>query len=70
MYSVSGSKAVTDEIQVTVFAKVESFLNARPLTYVCSDPDDIESLTPNQFLLGRPKMNTPVGIFEVTAPST
>ena len=61
---------LTDEILLTVFAEVESFLNARSLTYVSSDPEDIESLNPNHFLLGRPELNAPLGIFEVTAPLT
>ena len=47
MSSVLGSKTLTDEILLTVFAEVESFLNAQPLTYVSSDPEDSESLTPN-----------------------
>ena len=40
------------------------------MTYVSSDPEDIDSLTPNHFLLGRPELNAPLGIFEVTAPLT
>ena len=70
MYSVISSKTLTDEILLTVFAEVESFPNARQLTYVSSDPEDIESLTPNHFLLGLPELNAPLGIFDVTAPLT
>ena len=40
------------------------------MTYVSSDPEDIDSLTPNHFLLGRPELSAPLGIFEVTAPLT
>ncbi|XP_074032901.1 uncharacterized protein [Leptinotarsa decemlineata] len=36
----------------TVFAEVENILNSRPLTHVPNDPDDMEALTPNHFLIG------------------
>ena len=53
-----------------VFAEVEGFLNARQLTYVSYDPDNIESRTPNHFLLGRPELNALLGIFKITATLT
>ena len=34
-------------------------LNARPLTSVSDDPDDLEALTPNNFLMGRANLATP-----------
>ena len=49
MYSVIGSKTLTDVILLTVFAEVESFLNTRPLTYVSADPEDFDLLTTNHF---------------------
>ena len=38
---------------------VEQTLNARPLTSVSDDPDDLEDLTPNHFLLERANLATP-----------
>lgn len=41
-----------DEILLTLFAEAENMVNSRPITYVSSDPNDFEALTPNCFLLG------------------
>ena len=38
---------------------VEQTLNARPLTSVSDDPDDLEALRQNHFLLGRANLATP-----------
>ena len=38
-------------------------MNGRPLTQVSSDFRDVEPITPNHFLLGRPSPNFPPGIF-------
>ncbi len=41
---------VNDEQLVTAFNMVETVLNSRPLTYVGSDFNDLEPLTPEHFL--------------------
>ena len=46
-------KHVNDEELITEFARVESLLNSRPLTYQSSDPRDDVPLTPNHFLHGQ-----------------
>ena len=42
---------VTDEELLTVFATVESLINARPLMKASSDPEDLQILTPAHFLI-------------------
>jgi len=59
MYDILGSRRLTDEVLTTTMCLVEQTINARPLTAVSSDIEDIEALTPNHFLLGRPSMCLP-----------
>ena len=51
MYTVLGNKSVTEDVLSTTMCIVEQTLNARPLTPVCSDVNELEALTPNHFLL-------------------
>ncbi len=53
-YAIIGSRRLTNEILSTTFCLVEQSLNARPISSVSSDPNDLTALTPNHFLLGRP----------------
>ena len=50
---------ILDDVLITTMCLVEQTLNARPLTSVSDDPDDLEALTPNHFLLGRANLATP-----------
>ena len=43
----------------TTFCLVEQTLNARPLTAVKNDPEDLTALTPNHILLGRENASSP-----------
>ena len=52
-YSILGNRRMTDETLNTTFCLVEQALNNRPLTPVSDDPNELEALTPNHFLLGR-----------------
>lgn len=47
----------------TVFCEAVSILNSRPLCPSSDDPNDLEPLTPNHFLLLRPNVMPPPGVF-------
>ena len=53
-------RSVTDFQLMTLLIEVETIVNSRPLTAVS---DDMEALTPNQFLLGRANKYVPMGDF-------
>lgn len=55
---------VNDETLLTLTAEVESLLNSRPLTHVSVDPQDLEAITPNHFLIGRNSPNVPPDVFD------
>ena len=59
MYAVLGNRSVTEDVLSTTFCIVEQTLNARPLTPVSSDVNDLEALTPNHFLLGNKNVCLP-----------
>lgn len=50
---VMGNLALTFEDLYTLLVQVESVLNTRPLHPLSSDPNDLSSLTPAHFLIGR-----------------
>ena len=52
MYAVLGNRSITEDVLSTTLCLVEQTLNARPLTAVSSDVNDLEFITPNHFLLG------------------
>ena len=58
-----GSRLVSDFELRTLFTEVEGIMNSRPITPVSSDPQDLETLTPNHLLLQRKVSHLPLGIF-------
>ena len=52
-YTILGLSKLNDENLNTTMCLVEGSLKARPLTPVSDDPDSLEALTPNHFLLGQ-----------------
>ena len=51
MIAILDNRSLTDEVLSTTMCLVEQTLNARPLTAVSDDPEDLTALTPNHFLL-------------------
>ena len=49
----------TDEVLSTPMCLVEQTFNARPLTTVSDDPEDLTALTPNHFVLGKENASAP-----------
>ena len=59
MIAILDNRSLTDEVFSTTMCLVEQTLNARPLTAVSDDPEDLTALTPNHFLLGRENASAP-----------
>ena len=53
------NRCLTDEVLGTTMCLIKQTLNARPLTAVSDDPEDLTALTPNDFLLGRENASAP-----------
>ena len=62
-YRVIGSRTLTHDTLSTFVFEVAGMMNGRHLTQVSSDFRDVEPITPNHFLLGRPSPNFLPGIF-------
>ena len=60
--AVAGNQHVTDKTLLTFMFEAESLMNSRPLTHVSSDCNDLEALTPNNFLLGHANSNFPLDV--------
>lgn len=54
-----GAQHVTEEVLSTVLTEIEGMLNSKPLGYVSSDVADVDPITPNSLLLGRPDPDLP-----------
>ncbi len=54
-----GVQHVAEEVLSTVLTEIEGILNSKPLGYVSSDIADVEPITPNSLLLGRPDPDLP-----------
>ena len=59
MYAVLGYRSIAEYVLSTTICLVEQTLNARPLTPVSSEVNDLESITPNHFLLGNKNVCLP-----------
>ncbi|XP_014677768.1 PREDICTED: uncharacterized protein LOC106817603 [Priapulus caudatus] len=59
-----GQQLLTWNEMSTAFAEVQSLVNSRPIGYSSNDPNDLQPLTPNHFLIGRASTAIPQGPFE------
>ena len=59
MYAVLENRSITEDVLLTAKCMVEQTLNARHLTPVSSDVNDLEAVTTNHFLLGNRKCCLP-----------
>ena len=66
LYTILGTRRLTDEVLNTKFCLVKHALNSRPLTPVNADPSNLGVLTPNHFLLGNQAYSFPsiIGVDE------
>ncbi len=51
--AILNERSVTEDVLHTAIVGAETLLNSRPLTHVSVDPNNLEALTPNHFLLLR-----------------
>lgn len=52
LYIVLKERTPREEVLTTLLVEAENIVNGRPLTHVSIDPNDMESLSPNHFLIG------------------
>lgn len=64
LYTVIGAQTVTDEVFATVLAEIEGVLNSKPLGYVSTDVADVDPVTPNYLLMGRPDPALPQNVYD------
>ena len=58
-HAVLGNRSVAEDVLLTTMCFVEQTWNARPLTSVSSDNDDLEALRSNHFMLGNRNVCSP-----------
>ena len=61
--NILGKESLKEEILSTVICIAEQLLNNRPLTAVSSDVEDLDTITPNHFLVGGANVSWPISLF-------
>ncbi|XP_039616483.1 uncharacterized protein LOC120533641 [Polypterus senegalus] len=65
LYTTVGSQSVSEEVLKTVLIEIEGILNSKPLGYVSSNIADLDPVTPNFLLMGRPDSSLPQVVYPV-----
>ena len=60
LLAIVGTRLLTDDVLSITLWLVEQILSSGLLTGVSGEPEDLEALTPNHFLLGRASQVTPL----------
>lgn len=63
LYTTLGAQTVSDEVLATVLTEIEGVLNSKPLGYVSTDVADVDPVTPNYLLMGRPDPTLPQSVY-------
>lgn len=63
LYTTIASQSVKEEVLRTVLVEIEGILNAKPLGYVSADISDVDPVTPNYLLMGRPDSSLPQVVY-------
>jgi transposase InsO family protein len=63
LHAILKQRSPKEETLHTFLVEAENIVNGHPLTYVSSDQESDEMLTPNHFLIGTPNNLQPPGIF-------
>ena len=66
LYTTVGAQPVPEEVIRTVLLEVEGILNSKPLGYVSSSLTDLDPVTPNSLLMGRPDGSLPQIVYPET----
>lgn len=66
LYTTIGSQTVSAEVLQTVLIEIESILNSIPLGYVSANIADLDPVTPNSLLMGRPDSALPQVVYPQT----
>ncbi|KAH0946483.1 hypothetical protein HN011_011510 [Eciton burchellii] len=56
---VIGSRTLSKAEFATLLCQIEACLNSRPIATLSDDPNDLSTLMPNHFLIGRPLISIP-----------
>ena len=63
IFNILGKESLKEENLSTVFCIAEQLVINRPLTAVSSDVEDLDTITPNHFLVGGANVSWPVSLF-------
>lgn len=58
-----GTQSVTFEVLYTMLFEIEGILNSKPMGYTSSNISDLDPITPNSLLMGRPDSSLPPVIY-------